>query len=96
MGIGAGWVIGLVAVDGLTSADVIYGMRFYFRPWAIIFSMIKAAFFGFAISFIACYVGLQGKGGAEGVGRTTTASVVTTTLAIMILDVTLAPMLKWF
>ena len=96
MGIGAGWVIGLLAVDGLTSADVIYGMRFYFRPWAIIFSLIKGAFFGFAISFIACYIGLQGRGGAEGVGRTTTASVVTTTLAIMILDVTLAPMLKWF
>ena len=96
MGIGAGWGVGLLAVDGLTSADVIYGMRFYFRPWALIFSLIKGACFGFAISFIACYIGLQGRGGAEGVGRTTTASVVTTTLAIMILDVTLAPMLKWF
>jgi phospholipid/cholesterol/gamma-HCH transport system permease protein len=71
-------------------------MRYYFRPWAVIFSLIKGTFFGLAISFIACYVGLQGKGGAEGVGRTTTASVVTTTLALMIVDVTLAPMLKWF
>ena len=76
--------------------DVIYGMRFYFRPWSVIFSMIKATFFGFAISFIACYIGLRGRGGAEGVGRTTTTAVVTTTIALMILDVTLAPMLKWF
>jgi ABC-type transporter Mla maintaining outer membrane lipid asymmetry permease subunit MlaE len=30
------------------------------------------------------------------VGRTTTTAVVTTTIALMILDVTLAPMLKWF
>lgn len=95
-GIAAGWAIGLLAVDGLTSADVIYGMRFYFRPWSVIFSMIKATFFGFAISFIACYIGLRGRGGAEGVGRTTTTAVVTTTIALMILDVTLAPMLKWF
>jgi phospholipid/cholesterol/gamma-HCH transport system permease protein len=96
MGIGAGWAIGLLAVDGLTSADIIYGMRFYFRPWSLIFSVIKATCFGFAISFIACYVGLQGKGGAEGVGRTTTTSVVMTTISLMILDVALAPMLKWF
>jgi phospholipid/cholesterol/gamma-HCH transport system permease protein len=95
-GILAGWGIGLLAIDGLTSADVIYGMRFYFRPWAAIFSLIKGACFGFAISFIACYVGLQGRGGAEGVGRTTTASVVLTTIVLMVIDVTLAPMLKWF
>jgi phospholipid/cholesterol/gamma-HCH transport system permease protein len=96
VGLISGWAIGLLTVDGLTSADVVYGMRYYFRPWAVIFSLIKGTFFGLAISFIACYVGLQGKGGAEGVGRTTTASVVTTTLALMIVDVTLAPMLKWF
>lgn len=96
VGLISGWAIGLLAVDGLTSADVVYGMRYYFRPWAVIFSLIKGTFFGLAISFIACFVGLQGKGGAEGVGRTTTASVVTTTLALMIVDVTLAPMLKWF
>ncbi len=96
MGIAAGWGIGLVAVDGLTSADVVYGMRFYFRPWALIFSLIKGSCFGLAIAFIACFIGLQGRGGAEGVGRTTTASVVTTTLALMIIDVSLAPMLKWF
>lgn len=96
VGITAGWGIGLLAVDGLTSADIVYGMRFYFRPWSVIFSMIKACFFGFAISFIACFIGLRGTGGAEGVGRTTTTAVVLTTISLMILDVTLAPMLKWF
>jgi hypothetical protein len=30
-------------VDGLTSADIIYGMRFYFRPWALYFSVLKGA-----------------------------------------------------
>lgn len=96
MGIAAGWGIGLLAVDGLTSADIIYGMRFYFRPWALWFSVIKGGVFGLAITFIACYTGLSGTGGAEGVGRTTTAAVVTTTIAIMVLDVVMIPVLKAF
>ncbi len=96
MGLLSGWGIGIIAVDGLSSADVIYGMRFYFRPWSLIFSVIKGATFGVAITFIACFIGLEGRGGAEGVGKTTTTAVVTTTLAIMFLDLLLAPILKAF
>lgn len=96
MGLFSGWAIGILAVDGLNSTDVIYGMRFYFRPWSLIFSIIKGGTFGVAITFIACFIGLEGKGGAEGVGKTTTTAVVTTTLAIMVLDLLLAPILKAF
>jgi phospholipid/cholesterol/gamma-HCH transport system permease protein len=96
VGIGAGWGIGLLTVDGLTSADVVYGMRYYFRTWALIYSCIKAVAFGLAITFIACFVGMSGTGGAEGVGRTTTTAVVATTLSLMILDVLLVPVLKAF
>jgi phospholipid/cholesterol/gamma-HCH transport system permease protein len=96
MGIGAGWFVGLFTVEGLTSADVIYGMRYYFRPWALIFSVLKGCLFGIAITFIACFVGLEGKGGAEGVGRTTTSAVVITTVALMVIDVLMAPILKAF
>jgi phospholipid/cholesterol/gamma-HCH transport system permease protein len=95
-GIGAGWFVGLFTVDGLTSGDVVYGMRYYFRPWALIFSVLKGGVFGLAITFIACFVGLEGKGGAEGVGRTTTTAVVITTVALMIIDVLMAPVLKAF
>ncbi|MCI0434098.1 MAG: ABC transporter permease [Gemmatimonadetes bacterium] len=96
MGLAAGWFVGLLAVDGLTSADVVYGMRYYFRPWTVIFSVIKGGVFGLAITFIACFVGLQGKGGAEGVGRATTTAVVLTTLVLMMLDVLMVPLLKAF
>jgi len=96
-GIVAGWLVGLLAVDGLTTAEFLYGAQTYFRPWALVFSEIKAAAFGFAITFLACYVGLEARwGGAEGVGRTTTTAVLATTLAIMVLDVVLAPVLKYF
>lgn len=95
-GIVAGWLVGLMAVEDLTTAQFVYGMRFYFYPFALFYSVIKAAAFGLAITFLACYIGLDARGGAEGVGRTTTAAVVTTTLAVMFLDVALAPLLKAF
>lgn len=96
VGILSGWGIGLLAVDGLTTADVVYGMRFYFRPIVLIYSVLKAAVFGFAITFLSCFIGLEAGGGSEGVGRTTTAAVVATTLAIMVLDFVLIPVLKAF
>ena len=96
MGILAGWGIAVLAVDGITSEDIVYGMRFYFRPWALWFSIIKGAVFGVAITFIACFVGMRGTGGAEGVGRTTTTAVVATTLVLMVLDVLMVPLLKAF
>lgn len=94
MGLLTAWVVGVLVVDGLTTADFVYGMRFYFRPFSLTFSAIKAGAFGLAITFLACYIGINGGGGAQGVGRTTTAAVVATTLALMILDVILVPLLK--
>src|SRR5687768_2818249 len=95
-GLFAGWLVGQLAVEGLTSGDIIYGMRYYFRPWALIFSVIKGGVFGVAVTFVACLVGLEGGGGAEGVGRTTTTAVVITTVMLMVLDVLLAPLLKLY
>jgi len=46
----------------------------------------KTFFFGFAIGLIACYNGLSTTGGADGVGRSTTATVVTASITVLILD----------
>lgn len=94
MGIFSGWFVGMLTIDGLTTSEFLFGARFYFRPWVLFYSVIKAAVFGVAITFLACFIGLEGRGGAEGVGRTTTAAVVTTTVAVMLLDLILIPLLK--
>ena len=93
MGIFSGWAMGVATVDGLTTSGFLFGVRFYFRPWILAFSVIKAAVFGVTITFLACFIGLEGRGGAEGVGRTTTAAVVATTVAVMVLDLLLIPLL---
>ncbi len=46
----------------------------------------KTFFFGFFLALIACYNGLRTTGGADGVGRATTTTVVTGAITILILD----------
>ena len=48
--------------------------------------IIKAVFFGMIISIIGCYKGLKTKGGAKGVGESTTDSVVYSLMAIFIVN----------
>jgi len=50
----------------------------------IMMSLIKGFVFGGLIVFISCREGLKAKDGAVGVGRATTATVVTSSLAILI------------
>jgi phospholipid/cholesterol/gamma-HCH transport system permease protein len=48
--------------------------------------MVKSVFFGVAICWVGVYRGLQVEGGAEGVGRQTTSSVVTSIFLIIVVD----------
>lgn len=44
----------------------------------------KSLFFGFFIAFIGCYNGLAAGGGAGGVGRMTTSTVVASSIAVLV------------
>ena len=46
----------------------------------------KTFFFGFAVGLIACYNGLRTTGGADGVGRSTTVTVVMSAITVLIMD----------
>ena len=48
--------------------------------------LVKALVFGFLIALICCYKGLSTRGGAEGVGRSTTQAVVISSVAILVAD----------
>lgn len=93
MGIFSGW-LSAISLLPMTSEQYIYGVRDYYHPASLIFSLIKGFMFGITISFTACYVGLQAEGGAAGVGRTATNAVVAIIVSLMVLDVILAPVYK--
>jgi phospholipid/cholesterol/gamma-HCH transport system permease protein len=48
--------------------------------------LLKALFFGMIIAFVSCYEGFNVEGGAEGVGKATMRSVVTTFIMIIMAD----------
>ena len=45
--------------------------------------IVKAAFFGMIIAIVGCHKGFTAEGGAEGVGRATTRSVVLASMLIL-------------
>jgi len=52
----------------------------------VVRSMVKCLFFGLTIAVTGCYFGFKTTGGAEGVGRSTTDSVVFAILAVLVSD----------
>ncbi|MDP3804454.1 MAG: ABC transporter permease [Candidatus Omnitrophota bacterium] len=60
---------------------------FEFMQWKDVWTgLIKSVTFAIIISMIGCYMGLKTKGGAEGVGKATTLSVVTSFILIILFD----------
>ena len=60
---------------------------FDFMTWKDIWTgLIKSGFFAVIISMVACHVGLETSGGAEGVGKSTTLSVVISFILIILFD----------
>ena len=91
-GVAAGWLGARGALD-ISNADFIYGVRYFFRPFDLWYSLIKSLAFGVAVTLIPCYMGFNTKQGAEGVGRSTTAAVVSASVLILFLYVALAKIL---
>lgn len=49
-------------------------------------SLIKSAFFGFAIGLISCYAGYNTSGGTSGVGKAANTAVVVSMIFIFVID----------
>tara|TARA_B100002052_G_C15856109_1_gene587566 strand:+ start:1085 stop:1897 length:813 start_codon:yes stop_codon:yes gene_type:complete len=78
----------MVTADTLdiSATEFMKGLRLAFEPLDYWFGIIKGFFFGLAITSIACFYGFNTKGGAEGVGKTTTATVVVSCVSIVFID----------
>lgn len=85
LGILGGWV---VAVELLGANPVVYWQRTfqYLELNDVMSGLIKAAVFGLILSVTGCAKGYFTSGGAEGVGRSTTAAVVMGSLVILLSD----------
>ena len=69
------------------------GVRLSYKDWDFAVGLIKSALFGFFISGYACYFGFYTTNGAEGVGKSTKATVVFSMTSILIGGFALSKML---
>ena len=85
VGIVTGWLTSLALLD-LSTPDFIKGLKLFYLFKDIWFGLLKSSSFGFTIALVGCIVGLSTRGGAEGVGRSTTRAVVYSAILILVLD----------
>jgi phospholipid/cholesterol/gamma-HCH transport system permease protein len=84
-----GIIGGGVVASGIFNLDsnvYITSVRFGITVQDIIGGVIKPVFFGLIIGSVACYKGLSTTGGTVGVGRSTTNSVVLSSIVVIIFD----------
>jgi phospholipid/cholesterol/gamma-HCH transport system permease protein len=81
------------ATIGLSPDAFLYGAQLWWHSWDLFYSLSKGVVFGFVIPLIASHMGLATRGGAEGVGKSTTSAVVMMTLAVLFLDALFPPLL---
>jgi phospholipid/cholesterol/gamma-HCH transport system permease protein len=85
--------LGFAGAMVVISLQFSISMTFFFRSALetvtmrdIAAGMGKTPFFGFIIAIVGCHFGLQTKGGTEGVGKSTTSTVVAVSISILIAD----------
>jgi len=85
VGVGMGFFVAVTATD-ITVNDFTEGVRLAFGTFQVVYSLMKATFFGAAIAVVCTYEGYITGAGAEGVGRSTARAVVIASVTILVLD----------
>ena len=85
MGVFTGWLSATTLLP-VSTAEFVRGLRLFFVSFDVQYGLIKSASFGFVITLIGCFLGFTTRGGAEGVGRATTRTVVYSAEMILVLD----------
>jgi phospholipid/cholesterol/gamma-HCH transport system permease protein len=89
-----GLIVGITGLD-LTAFTYIQQTKSSIRIFDFATSLVKAVVFAMLISGIGCQRGFQVKGGAEGVGTSTTSAVVSAIFLIILADSAFAIMLHY-
>jgi phospholipid/cholesterol/gamma-HCH transport system permease protein len=79
-----GWVTARAVLGPAAYVGFVENMRLQLRYTDFFTGLTQAGVFGALISLIACHQGLSVRGGAEGVGKATTMTVVHSIVAIVL------------
>jgi len=87
-----GWIVG-VSAGVVTTSDFVYGLQYEFKPFNIIYALIKTVFFAFIIVSVSSYCGYYTKGGSLEVGRSSTQAVVYSSIVILLFNLLITQLL---
>ena len=87
-----GYLVALLFLQ-VSSHTFLNGLKLFFDLRDVLAGLWKAVAFGGIIGIIGCYQGFQTRGGAKGVGQSTTQAVVISSVLILIGDYLLASVL---
>ena len=82
IGIMGGYLVGISRL-GFNEAAYIKNTVDFLEHWDILSGMIKGAVFGFIVSLMGCYYGMNSGRGAQGVGAATKSAVVAASVLIL-------------
>lgn len=85
IGVAAGYFYMVILMGVNRVTYLTYTMQ-YMEFWDVMTGLIKAAVFGVVIAIVGCWQGMETEGGAEGVGRATTRTVVLSSITILIFN----------
>jgi phospholipid/cholesterol/gamma-HCH transport system permease protein len=85
IGVTGGLFVGILDLD-LTAQGYFTQTLTAVKAWDVVTGLMKSVVFAAAIALIACQQGFAASGGAEGVGKRTTSTVVTSLFAVVIID----------
>lgn len=83
VGIVGGYAVAAIYKD-VSFAVFFYGVRMFYENWDLAVGLIKAFVYGYFIASYACFFGFNTSSGAEGVGKSTKATVVAGMTSILI------------
>ena len=95
VGVLGGLVVGVTTLD-LSVAGYFSETRKAMELWDIEHGVCKSVIFALAIGLIACQQGFAASGGAEGVGKRTTSTVVISLFAIVLFDALFTMIFRFF
>jgi phospholipid/cholesterol/gamma-HCH transport system permease protein len=85
LGTGGAWVMSIY-VAGIPQGPFIEHMRGFVDPGDLLHGLAKSVVFGLVVSIITTWRGYAAEGGARGVGEGTTRAVVSSSIAILVVD----------
>ena len=84
-GLIGGWLM-VVASGMVTVQQYVEGLQFAFKPYFIVYSMVKMAIFSVIITSISSFYGYNATNGSLGVGMSSTKAIVVCSFLILIMN----------